>query len=680
MGNSCKTGDRTTNAAATELVRNEVATLLADEFDRLKHSNLSQHEIREKFLHTLRANEENISRKIGAIEKSPEPVLKILHEEHEFRELCMSSVKKIHLKNANTWMCAVDGSKSSEIAFQTVLSMRRRVDHVCLFHSFSTHDDELNDEQRQESVRQKFEPQLLAHLPVNRFSFYWQDRKESLHEAITDLVAEYKTALYTHNLNSPMRILPDFFVLGYSGENKSGLYECTSSPETTTSTSSTTATGTSLQVATTDISSSSSNPQHHHQPQHHYNDHYYATILRSIPFPIIIAKTECPVGARSYILAVDDSEASKRGLDTLLTMLNPRDTLQSASTVHFPHFHQIHSDHNNSNIHDNNNNITTSNVTANNINTTSTTSNNHSNSIHKNSFHIGHHFPHLHLPSHIHHTEHDCKVNHDTSERMVIRQQIKDELTHRAPTNSTYVIIPQYPGKSIPDTLVEYVNTQQPDFFAIAPRAKADLSNMSGHVIAAVQCSILEIVVYDDGALIYSGVAGVFSTSVILIYAMVLVGVVDVVDVLDDVLIGPCVVDNLLWGTSVNQLAWFYGFFNRDSSRSDLGAVKSGSIFSMGCVSGGFMKLFSQNCSSGALAIVLVRLLMFEFEFCIINFESHVLNPCFGEKAGDRLLQKFNYGRPEDVLILVVCCGSDARNRHFAFGNKHVVASFNLPL
>jgi nucleotide-binding universal stress UspA family protein len=55
---------------------------------------------------------------------------------------------------------------------------------------------------------------------------------------------------------------------------------------------------------------------------------------RNLHYPALIVKALVPSGPRSFIMAVNESSASKRGFDILMRFLNPRDSLL---LVHFTH-------------------------------------------------------------------------------------------------------------------------------------------------------------------------------------------------------------------------------------------------------------------------------------------------------------------------------------------------------
>lgn len=62
--------------------------------------------------------------------------------------------------------------------------------------------------------------------------------------------------------------------------------------------------------------------------------HFISLSHRNLHYPALIVKTLVPSGPRTFIMAVNESSASKRGFDILMRFLNPRDTLV---LVHFTH-------------------------------------------------------------------------------------------------------------------------------------------------------------------------------------------------------------------------------------------------------------------------------------------------------------------------------------------------------
>ena len=57
-------------------------------------------------------------------------------EKDQFQRECVAVGQTITGKGANLLMCCIDGSDQSDVAFQSALNLRRKFDHVNVFHAF----------------------------------------------------------------------------------------------------------------------------------------------------------------------------------------------------------------------------------------------------------------------------------------------------------------------------------------------------------------------------------------------------------------------------------------------------------------------------------------------------------------------------------------------------------------
>ena len=57
-------------------------------------------------------------------------------EKEPFEKACMNVGHRITAKGAMALMCCVDGSSQSDVAFQSTLNLRRKFDHVTVFHAY----------------------------------------------------------------------------------------------------------------------------------------------------------------------------------------------------------------------------------------------------------------------------------------------------------------------------------------------------------------------------------------------------------------------------------------------------------------------------------------------------------------------------------------------------------------
>jgi hypothetical protein len=89
------------------------------------------------------------------------------------------------------------------MAFQTMMLMKKKLDHVCVFHAFSKDNaDELPAEFQPDAVRSRYEAELITklRLPTTKFTFYWEEKKQSnIRKVIMRLLNNYK------GVKNPMR-------------------------------------------------------------------------------------------------------------------------------------------------------------------------------------------------------------------------------------------------------------------------------------------------------------------------------------------------------------------------------------------------------------------------------------------------------------------------------------------
>lgn len=183
-------------------------------------------------------------------------------------------------KRATTFVCAVDGSDAADIGYQSIKVLMKKIDHLCLFHAYSEQKDTVIPVHlRSKSILNKYDTDLLSNFSKERYSLLWENRQN---ETVKDVVAKL-ISLY-EKLSGGNK--PDFLVLGYTG-NK----------------------GITKKDGATTIGSVSD------------------FAMRSIYIPIIIIKDLVKIGPKSYIMAVDDSEISLKGLNILYSLIRPQDTL-----------------------------------------------------------------------------------------------------------------------------------------------------------------------------------------------------------------------------------------------------------------------------------------------------------------------------------------------------------------
>ena len=193
--------------------------------------------------------------------------------------------------SSRTWMCAVDGSSGAHESFQTMVALRKSTDHIVIFHAYNENTGQqasvLGMTPEHVAIRNKYENDLtnVLGLPPDMFTLVWEDRRgRNLRETLLDLLFEYDDA--EDPSKASLRRRPDFIVFGYNGHNLA------------TSATEAKAIGSVADLA-----------------------------MRSVKMPIIMVKKPCPIGPKSYVMAVTASDLSKRGFAILLSLVSPEDKL-----------------------------------------------------------------------------------------------------------------------------------------------------------------------------------------------------------------------------------------------------------------------------------------------------------------------------------------------------------------
>jgi hypothetical protein len=199
-------------------------------------------------------------------------------------------------KGSRTLVCAVDGSEGSNLAFHLMMSMRKRFDRVCLFHTYSLDKEmSLPPHFRKDELRSYYENELIRtyQMPVGKFTFDFVDRKgNSVNEILVDLLDEYKGI---RNPMTPTRQAPDYFFCGFSGRKRSSSFHEDGAIDP-------------------HVLGSTAN---------------FAS--RNINVPVIISKKRVSNqdGPRCFIVGVDGTPLSKKGFHILLQLAKPQDIIKT---------------------------------------------------------------------------------------------------------------------------------------------------------------------------------------------------------------------------------------------------------------------------------------------------------------------------------------------------------------
>jgi hypothetical protein len=200
----------------------------------------------------------------------------------EFATQCQHIVETTSRKGFH-FLCAVDGSEISHLAFELCLSLRKKYDYISVFHAYKANQEEIPDIFKEKIIRSKYETELENHLSSSHSQLLWEPRHD--HTVVDTL----KHTIRECNGNSKP---PNFVVLGHLGRKLGkGRQE-----------------------------------KGYFAPMSSNCD----SILRTIQLPCLIAKRVCVPRqeGKVWVMAVDGTLYSDRGLDILLTLVRARDTLR----------------------------------------------------------------------------------------------------------------------------------------------------------------------------------------------------------------------------------------------------------------------------------------------------------------------------------------------------------------
>lgn len=288
-----------------EIYRKEFAELFAEEYSRLRSLGLSEEEIKQQFLLTLKENEQSIIQKIAKAEQQRQHNGGTRDSEdnantaENYDILCSKAVESIINKGSHTFLCCIDGSPASNVAYELCYALMKKHDSICLFHAFceSNFPNLPSTDYLPTEIRKKYEAKLKNSLIIpSHYSFHFE-------ECYTRSVLRVLTDLIDHHSDNDKRFVlpsaaksPDFVILGQAGLGSDYHHEDESHPAK-------------------------------RDPQSLGRTSDMA--LRSTHLPCIIAKKVCSKeGIRTFVLAVNYTDQSKRGLDILLRLVSSRDTLE----------------------------------------------------------------------------------------------------------------------------------------------------------------------------------------------------------------------------------------------------------------------------------------------------------------------------------------------------------------
>lgn len=248
---------------------------LVEEYQKKKEEGMSPEELSLhcfNFIQQLHAgSEEGVAPPAAGPEGTTRKVSMILNEK----------VQNVLERNNVNFMCGVDGSEGSVLCLDVLLKLRKKLDTLKVFHSFTdAAQDDLPAEKKEAQVKETLSIKMINGIKDPKlYEFISERRGEG--ERVKDHITMKLTQLRMSKKS------PDVWVCGYSG-HVNRHQNLTHEP--------------SIMGDTKDIT------------------------LGSIKMPVVIVKQDIPENKPlTWVVAVGGKEHSKMGLDMALTLTKPRD-------------------------------------------------------------------------------------------------------------------------------------------------------------------------------------------------------------------------------------------------------------------------------------------------------------------------------------------------------------------
>jgi nucleotide-binding universal stress UspA family protein len=285
----------------------DLASTFAAELDRIHRGDVTAEDVKKNLNSSLSQRRKTIVDKIAQreLEEAKEEaaatqalsVRAASESEARFARQVSISNANLMRRAAKTFMIGIDGSNSSDMAYNVAMSLRKKVDNVVLFHTYKESEEngeELPYQYRPKVIRTKYEALLVSSLPAHNYflAFHTRPDDKSAKQSIVEVIDKTSTGKMTPAVRLTIgNNAPDFLCIGFSGrksemENREFM-------------------GSKADLA-----------------------------LRTVHIPVIVCKRPIAPNSpkpgktgRSFVYAVALTETSRKGLDILLTLLGPRDDL-----------------------------------------------------------------------------------------------------------------------------------------------------------------------------------------------------------------------------------------------------------------------------------------------------------------------------------------------------------------
>lgn len=265
----------------------EMATTVMEEMEKLREEGKADAEIKQELVRLIVHKKRHLlQRKVEALQTRV--------TDDNIEELSREAHKHSQNSQVLTFMVAVDGSKTAEMAFNTMVSRRRRNDNILVYHSFHPKSQENKPHNcKMEAVKTYFETALLSNIPTNHYYLCIDELKrpdDNREKVMFEMIQHLRNRTKDPRIDQQLfgdHTPPDFLVMGYHGRKSEEILERRG------------------------IMGSTANH-----------------VIRETHIPVILVKRANKGENRTFVMAVDASLRAKRALAQLLLLVRPKDTLK----------------------------------------------------------------------------------------------------------------------------------------------------------------------------------------------------------------------------------------------------------------------------------------------------------------------------------------------------------------
>jgi hypothetical protein len=282
--------------------RARFAKEVTDEFNEKMKEGLQGDGLEAHMMSWIAENKEKIETRLltNVAQKSDEKnsISEMTNElQEQVQAACERHITSLTRRNAFSYLTAIDGSPQSDLVMSVVLKLRKKNDHIRVFHSyFQANQEKLSHNLKAKAIETKMDTLLVGRLPTNHYTLEIKERngEKTAKDTMVELIAEYQEIdLYERDQgNNHTRAAkfhsPDFMVMGFVGNKKGAA---------------------ALDPTTPQLGS------------------VVSQTLKVIHMPTFIIKRDIPNKdqSRTYVCAVGKSSYSKQCLDLILSLVRSID-------------------------------------------------------------------------------------------------------------------------------------------------------------------------------------------------------------------------------------------------------------------------------------------------------------------------------------------------------------------